>query len=54
MSPLLRSGGFSTSAAGLSLSPQTFRARWKMPCIIASSFTRVAAARSTVAIQKAL
>ena len=42
MSPVLVSGGFSTSRAGLVGSPHTLHARWKMPCIIASALVRVA------------
>jgi hypothetical protein len=51
MSPLRLNGGFSTSATGLMGSPQTFFARWKIPCRSTSAFVRVLEERCIDPIQ---
>jgi hypothetical protein len=54
MSPLRRNAGLSTSAAGLTRSPYSFRARLKIPCISTSDFVRVLDDRSTPASQRSI
>jgi hypothetical protein len=51
MSPLRRSGGFSTSATGFEGRPKALRARWKMPCVVTMILRREAGVPGSVALQ---